>query len=130
MNKRVQMKSVAGAAVVTVLATCSAIFASPAHAANSGSVTCMDQSSVVGVWVTVQGGTSNWARRSGSGYSQSWSYNTQGRPYKLTVGCGGTPKVWASSSSTATFSRNWQHVSCFPGYVYGGGSMYVANTCR
>lgn len=101
-----------------------------AYAANGGSATCIDQSRVVGVWVNVSGGRSGWASHSGPGYySQSWSYNTQGRPYSLTVGCGGTAKNWASSSSTPNYSRNWAHVNCYPGWKYGGASRTVHDKC-
>ena len=103
--------------------------AGSASAANSGSVMCVNQANVVGVWVTVSGGTSGWAARSGSGYSQRWSYNTQGKSYKLTVGCGGSPSNWASSSSTPTFSTNWSNVNCYPGWVYGGASYSVHDKC-
>lgn len=100
-----------------------------ASAANSGTATCADQSTVVGVWVTVSGGTSGWATRSGSGFEQSWRYNTQGKSYKLTVGCGGTPARWASSTSTPTFSTTWSNVMCFPGWGYGLGTIYVKDRC-
>jgi len=103
--------------------------ANVASAANSGSVMCANQSTVVGVWVQVSGGTSGWASRSGSGYYNFWSYNTQGRPYILTVGCGGSPARWGSSSSTPFYSTNWSNVTCFPGGSYGFGSIYVYNRC-
>jgi hypothetical protein len=100
-----------------------------ALAANGGNAMCMNQWPVVGVWVNVSGGTSGWAGRSGSGYSQHWSYNTQGRPYSLTVGCGGSPQVWASSTSTPYYSTGWSNVDCFPGWSYGFGSIYVRDRC-
>jgi hypothetical protein len=109
-----------------------AIFAtgqSSALAANSGTVTCIDQEQVVGVWVNVSGGASNFATRSGSGYSQHWSYNTQGRPYSLTVGCGGSTASWRYSTSTPYYSTGWSSVSCFPGGSYGYGTAYVYNRC-
>lgn len=100
-----------------------------ASAATSGRVMCVNQAPVVGVWVNVSGGRSGWATRYGSGYSQSWAYNTQGRPYSLTVGCGGTPARWAASTSTPYYSTSWSNISCFPGWSYGFGSIYVANRC-
>ena len=100
-----------------------------ASAANGGTAMCADQSKVVGVWVNVSGGTSGWASRSGSGYSQNWSYNTQGRSYSLTVGCGGTTARWATSTSTPYFSKSWSSVTCFPGGSYGFGTAYVYNRC-
>lgn len=103
--------------------------AGSASAANSGYAMCANQASVVGVWVNVSGGRSGWASRSGSGYSQRWSYDTQGRYYSLTVGCGGTPQRWAVSTSTPYYSKSWSSVVCFPGYSYGYGTRYVANRC-
>lgn len=102
--------------------------AGAASAANGGYAMCADQSPVVGVWVNVAGGTSGWATRYGSGYQQRWAYNTQGRSYSLTVGCGGTPQRWAASTSTPYYGA-WSNVTCFPGYSYGYGSSYVANRC-
>lgn len=100
-----------------------------ASAANGGTAMCANQANVVGVWVNVSGGRSGWATRRGSGFSQSWSYNTQGRPYSLTVGCGGTPAKWAASTSTPSYSTTWSNVVCFPGWGYGFGTIYVKDRC-
>jgi len=100
-----------------------------AGASNGGSVMCVNQAPVVGVWVNVQGGRSGWAGRSGSGFQQGWAYNTQGRPYSLTVGCGGSPARWASSSSTTSYRRDWTNINCYPGWVYGGASLAVHDRC-
>lgn len=98
-----------------------------ASAANSGSATCVDGSNVVGVWVEVQGGNSGWANRSGQGSRQGWNFNTQGKKYKLTAGCGGSPQRWAESTSTPSFQNNWQAVNCWPGpsEKYGDGGKYA-----
>lgn len=90
---------------------------------------CANQDPVVGVWVNVSGGSSGWATRTGSGYSQNWRYNTQGRPYSLTVGCGGTPARWNASTSTPSYTRTWTHVICYPGWSYGGASGWVKDRC-
>lgn len=118
--------------LVAAVALCTGVAISGsdvASAANSGSAMCVNQAPVVGVWVTVSGGTSGWATRSGSGYSQRWSYNTQGKAYKLTVGCGGTPAKWKTSTSTPTYSKTWSHVMCFPGWSYGLATAYVKDRC-
>ncbi len=111
--------------------TCAGVAAAEgsALAANAGYATCMNQAAVVGVWVNVSGGSSGWAWRSGSGFQQRWSYNTQSRSYSLTVGCGGSPASWQASTSTPYYSTNWSNVSCFPGYSYGFGSIYVRDRC-
>lgn len=98
-----------------------------ANAANSGSATCVDGADVVGVWVEVQRGNSGWAKRTGQGSRQGWSFNTQGKKYKLTVGCGGSPQRWAQSTSTPSFQNNWQYVNCWPGPAdkYGEGGKYA-----
>jgi hypothetical protein len=103
--------------------------AAPAYAANSGTEMCVNQDPVVGVWVNVSGGTSGWASRTGSGYSQTWSYNTQGKSYSLTVGCGGTPAHWNASTSTPYYSTSWSNVFCFPGWAYGLGGIYAHDRC-
>lgn len=99
----------------------------PANAADSGRVYCVNGEAVVGVWVTVQNGTSGWARRGGQGSSQTWSYGTQGKPYKLTVGCGGSPAKWRASTSTPSFQKWWQVVNCWPGPrdMYGNGGTFA-----
>lgn len=123
-------RKVGVAASATALAA-SGLLAAPgtAWAANSGTAMCANQDDVVGVWVNVSGGTSGWAVRRGSGYSQSWSYNTQGKKYSLTVGCGGTPQAWKTSTSTPSYSTSWSNVTCFPGWSYGFGSIYVKDRC-
>ena len=123
--KRHSRNGLAGLAAIAMLA----IGTDSAVAANSGSATCVNQAPVVGVWVNVSGGTSGWAARSGSGFAQNWSYNTQGKSYSLTVGCGGTPSAWRWSTSTPSYSTTWSHVMCFPGGSYGYGTAYVYNRC-
>jgi hypothetical protein len=114
---------------VVVGAVTTAVSASPAFAATSGTEMCVNQDPVVGVWVNVAGGTSGWATRTGSGYSQTWSYNTQGKSYSLTVGCGGTPASWNASTSTPSYSSSWSNVVCFPGWAYGLGGIYAHDRC-
>jgi hypothetical protein len=100
-----------------------------AQAANAGTAMCANQDPVVGVWVNVSGGSSGWAARNGSGYYQSWSYNTQGKSYSLTVGCGGTPASWKTSTSTPSYRTTWSNVTCFPGWSYGLGTVLVKDRC-
>jgi hypothetical protein len=111
------------AVALAVAAGLSPTAAGTANAANNGRAYCVDGEEVVGVWVTVQGGKSGWAARGGQGSSQSWSYSTQGKSYKLTVGCGGSPQSWRESTSTPGFENNWQVVNCWPGPAerYGDG---------
>jgi hypothetical protein len=100
-----------------VIGTACLVVLSPAqfaHAANSGQVMCMNREEVVGVWVEVQGGKSGWASRTGQGYAQNWHYDTQGKPYELHVGCGGSPASWRTSNSTFGFQRDWVFLNCFP----------------
>lgn len=119
---------VVGAAVL-VAATGVISSQNPAMAANGGKAMCVNKDPVVGVWVEVSGGRSGWATRSGSGYSQNWAYNTQGKAYSLTVGCGGSPARWAVSTRTPYFSKTWSNVSCFPGWGYGLGTIYAKDRC-
>jgi hypothetical protein len=115
------------AAALVVAAGLTPTAAGTANAANGGRAYCVDGEAVVGVWVTVQGGNSGWAARGGQGSSQSWSYNTQGKPYKLTVGCGGSTQSWREPTSTPGFQNNWQVVNCWPGPAerYGDGGRYA-----
>lgn len=104
-----------------------------AGAANSGTEICESGGNVEGVWVTVDGGTSGWAKWAGA-YGGSdpayatWSYNTQGKSYRLTVGCGGKPSNWASSVTTPNYGH-YVNVDCFPGWSYGEGSVDAHNKC-
>ena len=118
-------------ATVTLMTSIITQDAPTALAANNGRVMCVNQAPVVGVWVNVSRGTSGWAGWSTTGvsYSATWSYNTQGKPYSLTVGCGGTPAKWASSSSTPVYSTNWVNIMCYPGWSYGLGTIFVKDRC-
>lgn len=124
-NSRIKrMKVAVGTAVLA-----GALMTPAAASAASGSVTCVGGGNVVGVWVNLSGGGSSWASRSGSGTQQRWSFDNRGRTYSLTVGCGGTSSNWQSSSSTRSYGY-WTNVTCFPGYIYGGATPAVANTCQ
>lgn len=118
------------AAISAALAMSGFLLNAPAaHAANSGYVMCADQSAIVGIWVDVKGGRSGWAARGGSGHSQTWSYNTQGREYALHVGCGGTPMNWRTNVRSG-YTKTGYNLNCFPGTIYGSATIVVANGCR
>ena len=122
------MKALVAASILSVSGL-GAVSSGVATASN-GTVNCMNGSTVVGMWVQVSGGTSGWAARSGSGSAQNWSFNTQGKSYRVHVGCGGTPQAWASnvkSVYSATASRSF---TCWPPGAYGGGTAAVYNTCQ
>lgn len=125
-RKRTISVALAGVIAASGVAVSSQVGAS---AANAGTVMCANEVDVVGVWVDVSGGASGWAARRGSGYSQTWNYNTQGRPYSLTVGCGGSPSKWATTSSTPSFATTWSNVVCYPGWAYGVGGVYAHDRC-
>jgi hypothetical protein len=105
-----------------------------ADAANDGQVICMNSAEVVGVWVAVQDGASGWARRTGQGNAQNWHYDTQGKPYELHVGCGGSPAEWRTSNSTFGFQRNWVVLDCYPEpkeqYGDGGTELPIGRCVR
>lgn len=69
--------------------------------AASGYVMDGNQRPIVGMWVEVENGTSGWAAiRNGNPnqpYNKVWSYNTQGKRWKVSVGVGGTPQQWQDS---------------------------------
>lgn len=116
------IKRLSAVFAVTVLAAVGAFAtATPAHAA-SGYVACAT-SNVVGVWVDVDGGRDGWAYRSGSGNTNYYSYNTQGKRWRVNVGCGGTTQKWAQS-----IGSNWSNLQ-------GGATITCADvgyikTCR
>ena len=74
----------------------SLITAQPAYAAG-GNVFDENGRPIVGMWVEVQGGRSGWAELRGSGSNRTWYYDTQGKPYQVHVGVGGTPQRWDSN---------------------------------
>lgn len=96
------MRKIFAVLAAAVIAAAGSVFAisNPAEAA-SGYVTCAT-SSVVGVWIDVDGGRDGWATRSGSGNTNRYSYDTQGRRWRAFVGCGGSTQKWGQ-----TLSSNW-----------------------
>ncbi len=110
MFRKFRAGLVAGSAMLAVAA-----FNVPAaSAANSGTVECVAQNKVVGVWVDVQNGKDGWASRSAIGGAASrnrWSFNTQGKNYKLHVGCGGSTSKWKYNIKTPTYAK-WTNVWC------------------
>lgn len=88
-------------------------FAPTSASATSGSVTCakLGSNNVVGVWVDVQNGRDGWARRSyTSENSNFWNYNTQGKPYRLFIGSGGSPQRWETSTA-ASWTRGQRNAT-------------------
>lgn len=110
-------RSFAVFATTALVAVGSLIFATPAHAAN-GYVSCAT-SNVVGVWVDVDGGRDGWATRSGSGSVNRYSYDTQGKRWRVQVGCGGTPQNWGQSigSNWSTIQGSATIVCADTGYI-------------
>lgn len=90
----------AGIATLALVAAGSVAFAMPANAA-SGQASCAT-SAIVGIWVDVDGGTDAFAVRTATSDPKinNWSYNTQGKRWRVNVGCGGTPSNWGQSISS------------------------------
>jgi hypothetical protein len=85
-----------------------------------GTVECVDQRQVEGVYITAANGGSGWANR-GSGWSTNFSYRlANGGAYKVTVGCGGSPSRWASSSSSRSYVSGNHYFDCYD-FAYEGG---------
>jgi hypothetical protein len=77
----------------------------PAYAA-AGDVQC-GVNSIVGMWIEVRGGKSDWAKlRSTSDHRiAGWSYDTQGKQWRAHVGCGGTPQRWGRTMTSPWTGR-------------------------
>lgn len=105
MMSTIKRRIGSGLAIAALAAAGLAATAAPASAA-SGTVTCAT-SNVVGVWVDVDGGTDGWAARSSTSDPRinNYSYNTQGKRWRVNVGCGGTPSSWGQS-----ISSNWSNL--------------------
>lgn len=82
---------VAASVVSTILITTQPVYAA------GGNVFDGNGRPIVGMWVEVQGGRSGWAELRGSGSNRTWYYDTQGKPYQVHVGVGGTPQRWGSN---------------------------------
>ena len=77
--------------------------------ATSGSITDHTPSGyIAGVWVEVYDGDSGWAyiRPNGSRQKVSWSYDTEGLPFCLHIGVGGSPENWGHNLHTQTLVDN------------------------
>lgn len=116
MSSRLKKRVMSALAVSGLCLAGLAISAVPAQAAG-GTVTCTT-STVVGMWIDVDGGTDGFATLSGSGNSKSWSYNTQGKRWRAFVGCGGTSQTWGQSIESNWTTLQGGTVSCADtGYI-------------
>ena len=92
------------------LATISAI---PVFA-KSGKVKETTGHGIVGMWVEVEGGRSGWAKltgdEAGTSYEKTWTYDTQGKPFKVAIGYGGTPQEWEKSIHSNWIDTDYRHV--------------------
>ena len=113
--------AVAAALVLTCGSSYAALAQTAAAATTAnGTVMCIDQRSVEGVWITAASGGSGWAGWSG-GYYAGFSYRLpNGGAYKVTVGCGGSPQHWASSSTSRAWVTGYNNFSCYD-FAYEGG---------
>ena len=98
---------VSGAILGTLLF--SGLASSHVYAAG-GNVMDESQREIVGMWVEVQGGRSGWATLRGQGYSKTWYYNTQGKPYQVHVGVGGSPQHWENSIHSDWIYSQGNHI--------------------
>src|SRR5690349_6350669 len=91
--------------------------ASPAAAATtvSGTVMCVTQRGVVGVWIQAESGGSGWATRTNiNGYTQSYRYSLpNGGRYQVHVGCGGSPSAWQTTNRSGYVSGSYNSFTCY-----------------
>jgi len=69
---------------------------------------------IVGMWVEVKGGRSGWAKltdgEAGTSYEMTWTYDTQGKPFKVSIGYGGTPQEWEKSIQSNWIDTDYRNV--------------------
>jgi hypothetical protein len=91
--------------------------AATAHASTvvSGQVMCVDQRSVVGVWIAAGSGGSGWASTTNiNGYTKRYSYALPyGGSYAVNVGCGGTSQNWATNNKSGYVSGTYNNFTCY-----------------
>lgn len=125
-------------ALGTLLAT--ALVAAPAASAATvvrGTVMCVSQESVVGVWIQAERGGSGWAKtKSYHGYTYKKTYEyklPKGGRYQVHVGCGwknkhwwGGGKVWKTSNKSGyvTGGKNFTCIDFKYPKGYRPGSVY------
>ena len=82
--------------------------------AKSGKVKETTGHGIVGMWVEVEGGRSGWAKltggEAGTSYEKTWTYDTQGKPFKVAIGYGGTPQEWEKSIHSNWIDTDYRHV--------------------
>ena len=73
--------------------------------AASGTATCAT-SNIVGIWVDVDGGRDGFASRWATSDPRvnTFSYDMQGKKWKVHVGCGGTSKKWKQTIKSERWS--------------------------
>jgi hypothetical protein len=109
-----------GGATAAALVQTATVQNAAASSTANGTVECVDQKPVEGVWITAASGGSGWASR-GNGWSVNFSYRLpNGGSYKVTVGCGGSPSNWASSSSSRSYVAGTHYFDCYD-FNYEGG---------
>ncbi len=109
-------------AVATMLATGVLAFAKPPVASAttltlSGAAVCTSGRSVVGIWVESSAGGSGWAGFTPAPskpyvayYSKSVAFSAASSSVTVTVGCGGSPASWASSSRSGAMTLSSTHI--------------------
>lgn len=105
-----KLQKTLGVSTVVAVAGVALVFPSVTSEASSGNIMDSWHRPIVGILVKVQGGRSGWAGFSpsvpGQRYSVSWNYDTQGKPFSLHIGVGGTPQNWQNNVKTRVFPRN------------------------
>lgn len=102
------------ALVVAVGAVALAATAAPAAQAASGQVMCAYGEPVVGIWVDGNGGDgwASWSRTPQGAHLANFSRGGVGYPWRVIVGCGGSPARWASSSASSFTNASWKYWTC------------------
>jgi hypothetical protein len=126
MNTRTMRRAAFGSLAATAAAA-SLFTAAPAQATASavrpdsygvsGSVVCLSENAVEGIWVSASSGTSGWATlsaASGTESAVSWTYTlSSNTSYYIHVGCGGSPQNWAVNTYSATGTGGKPGLICY-----------------
>lgn len=115
MNRTTRTAGAVGLVAASLTAVVATAAPASASVGISGQVMCVDQRSVVGLWVQAANGGSGWATLTNvNGYTKNYRYTLpRGGSYSVHVGCGGTSQSWATSNKSPYVSGSYNSFTCY-----------------